>query len=98
MQAVANSFDGIIDTVSAQHDISQLLPLLKVCSGSQQPIQALPATLSKRLTCSNTVPLALVRESLVWSCKDDLMQRRAKGVRSVACTHCPVCDCRPMGG
>ena len=30
MQAVANSFDGIIDTVSAQHDISQLLPLLKV--------------------------------------------------------------------
>ena len=29
-QAVANSFDGIIDTVSAQHDISQLLPLLKV--------------------------------------------------------------------
>ena len=30
MQAVANTFDGIIDTVSAQHDISQLLPLLKV--------------------------------------------------------------------
>ena len=30
MQAVANSFDGIIDTVSAKHDISQLLPLLKV--------------------------------------------------------------------
>ena len=24
------SFDGIIDTVSAQHDIGQLLPLLKV--------------------------------------------------------------------
>ncbi|CAK0785409.1 hypothetical protein CVIRNUC_008618 [Coccomyxa viridis] len=29
LSAVANSFDGIIDTVSAQHDISQLLPLLK---------------------------------------------------------------------
>ncbi|CAL5224213.1 g6859 [Coccomyxa viridis] len=29
MSAVANTFDGIIDTVSAQHDISQLLPLLK---------------------------------------------------------------------
>ena len=30
LQAVAGSFDGIIDTVSAKHDISQLLPLLKV--------------------------------------------------------------------
>lgn len=37
MQAVANTFDGIIDTVSAQHDISQLLPLLKVCSASSSP-------------------------------------------------------------
>jgi hypothetical protein len=29
LQAVLNTFDGIIDTVSAQHDISTLLPLLK---------------------------------------------------------------------
>jgi len=30
LQAAANTFDGIIDTVSVKHDISQLLPLLKV--------------------------------------------------------------------
>lgn len=29
LQAIANTLDGIIDTVSAKHDISQLLPLLK---------------------------------------------------------------------
>jgi cinnamyl-alcohol dehydrogenase len=28
-QAIGGTLDGIIDTVSAQHDISQLLPLLK---------------------------------------------------------------------
>ena len=97
MQAVANSFDGIIDTVSAQHDISQLLPLLKV--GHPELSLARAGSLGKQQPASphQCCLAGVIRTRPRWCCRVDVCRKAGSGYVNTASAHCAPSCCRPTG-